>query len=73
MTTNPLFVSAAAADFHLQAASASINAGTSLPDVPNDFDGVSRPQGGAYDIGACEFGQASQPSPPSNLRIVATQ
>jgi parallel beta-helix repeat protein len=52
---NPLFVNAAAADFHLQSSSPAINAGTLLALVATDFDGVSRPQGGAYDIGAYEY------------------
>jgi PKD repeat protein len=52
---NPLFVNAAAADFHVQAGSAAIDRGTTLTEVISDFDGISRPQGGAYDIGAYEY------------------
>jgi hypothetical protein len=53
--TDPLFVTAAGADFHLRAGSPAINAGLSLSSVPNDFDGVTRPQGTGWDIGAFEF------------------
>jgi parallel beta-helix repeat protein len=53
--TNPLFVNAAAGDFHLSATSPAIDAGVALPAVAVDFDGVSRPQGLGYDIGAYEY------------------
>ncbi len=53
--TNPLFVNAAGHDFHLQAASPDIDQGMTLSAVTTDFDGVSRPQGAGYDIGACEY------------------
>ena len=49
-----LFVNAGANDFHLKAGSPALNAGTTLADVPTDIDGVTRPQGGAYDIGCYE-------------------
>ena len=52
---DPGFVNAAAANFHLASStSAAANTGTTLTDVPTDADGVSRPQGAAYDIGAFE-------------------
>jgi len=52
--TNPLFANAAIADFHLQFGSPAINAGATLIEVPDDFDGVKRPVGAAYDIGPYE-------------------
>jgi parallel beta-helix repeat protein len=60
--TNPLWVDAAAGDFHLctvlttgcTASSPAIDVGVTLTEVPDDFDGVSRPQGNAYDVGAYE-------------------
>jgi parallel beta-helix repeat protein len=63
-------VNAATGDFHLKTGSPAINQGTTLPVVTMDFDGVSRPQppGGAYDIGAYEFGAA----PSGATQIVIT-
>jgi hypothetical protein len=57
LTGNPLFVNPTGSppNFHLQSGSPAINAGTTLSAVPDDKDGVSRPQGAAYDIGAYEF------------------
>ncbi len=51
---NPQFVNFAGRDFHLQTASPLINAGALLSTVPNDFDGLLRPVGATYDIGAFE-------------------
>jgi parallel beta-helix repeat protein len=53
--TDPKFVNSAAFDFHLQSISPAINRGVALPEVAKDFDGKSRPQGTAYDIGAYEY------------------
>lgn len=52
------------ADFHLSSGSVLIDAGTTLPGFTTDFDGISRPQGIAWDIGAVEFGTGSQSSNP---------
>jgi len=52
---NPLFVNAGANDFHLNAGSAATDTGLSLTvDVPTDKDGVARPLGAGYDMGAYE-------------------
>jgi hypothetical protein len=51
---NPLFVNESSKDFHLQSTSPCIDKGASVG-VTNDFDGVSRPQGTGYDIGAYEY------------------
>ncbi|WP_158289250.1 discoidin domain-containing protein [Paenibacillus flagellatus] len=51
---NPLFVNASGDDFHLQSTSPAINAGTTVSGVTTDKDGVSRPQGAAFDLGAFE-------------------
>jgi len=56
---DPRFVNAAAGDFHLQAGSPAIDAGLTESAVPTDFEGVPRPQGAAYDIGAYEYGGAA--------------
>jgi hypothetical protein len=52
------FKDAAAKDYHLLSNSPALNAGmnASVYGVTADFDGVPRPQGIAYDIGAFEFG-----------------
>jgi hypothetical protein len=55
------FVNASADDFHLIFGSPALDAGTNLsPTVTTDFDGVARPQGSAYDIGAYEFVSGSR-------------
>lgn len=57
-------------DYHLVAGSAAINAGYNSG-VANDYDGTSRPQDGAYDIGAFEFvTQGNTLKPPTNLKII---
>jgi len=50
-----LFVNAAANDYHLKATSPAVNAGTTLVEVTTDLEGISRPQGTAYDIGCYEY------------------
>jgi hypothetical protein len=53
---DPLFVNPAAADFHLKAGSPAIDRGSAANAPAEDFDGVARPQGQSYDIGAFEYG-----------------
>jgi len=53
--TDPLFVNVGAFDFHLQAGSPALNVGLTEAAVTDDYAGVSRPQGSAYDIGAYEY------------------
>jgi parallel beta-helix repeat protein len=55
LTRDPKFVDPAAGNFSLQANSPAIDAGTTVIEVRDDFNGVPRPQGTAYDIGAYEF------------------
>ena len=50
----PMFVDPDAWDYHLQAGSPAIDAGTET-DVKRDIDGDARPDNCAYDIGADEF------------------
>lgn len=54
---DPRFTSPSVRDFHLSAGSPAIDRGVNN-NVPDDFDGVTRPQGGSYDIGAYEKGPA---------------
>jgi len=42
-------------DFHIGIDSDAIDAGTTIADFDVDYDGVSRPQGSAWDIGAYEY------------------
>ena len=52
---DPRFVNAAEGDYSLRSDSPAIDQGVTLSAVKTDFDGKSRPQGSAYDIGAYEF------------------
>ncbi|MEK7146917.1 MAG: choice-of-anchor Q domain-containing protein [Patescibacteria group bacterium] len=56
ITSNPKFVDPVSPtrNFHLQADSPAIDTGT-IVSVSKDFDGIIRPQGLAYDIGAYEY------------------
>ena len=53
-------------DYHLRSSSPAIDAGISDSAPTTDYDGVSRPQGPAWDIGAYEY----VPSPSSSLVVV---
>jgi parallel beta-helix repeat protein len=52
---DPQFVNSSAHDFRLRAGSPAIDKGVSLSPVATDFDGLARPQGVAFDIGAYEY------------------
>ena len=72
LTTDPKFVNAAEADFHLQAGSPAIDAGIAIAEVYTDFDGIARPQGTAYDIGAYEYAHIlPPPAAPSSSTATA--
>jgi len=49
-----LFVNAPGGNYRLKSGSLAINAGRTVPQVTDDLDGRSRPQGPRYDIGAYE-------------------
>jgi hypothetical protein len=55
ITSDPLFVNIGNKDFHLQSGSPAKDAGLTISGLIMDLDGISRPQGPAYDIGAYEF------------------
>ncbi|MDP2365849.1 MAG: choice-of-anchor Q domain-containing protein, partial [Ignavibacteria bacterium] len=57
MPESQLFVNHSSGDFHLLPSSQPINIGTALVSlvVNVDIDGVARPQGSGYDIGAYEY------------------
>ena len=56
-------------DFHLTSASPAIDAGVTLLEVPTDFEGVTRPQGNAWDMGAFEYGSSPPPPPPVTVTV----
>ena len=51
---DPLFVDASNDDYHLQADSPCIDTGTDFGAPPSDIEGMSRPKGAWYDMGAYE-------------------
>lgn len=55
-------------NYHLKAGSPAIDAANPSYPVSTDFDGVSRPQGAGYDIGAYEY--VLRPSPPTSVTVV---
>jgi hypothetical protein len=61
---DPQFVSLASYDFHLNATSPAVDAATALYVVDTDCDGITRPKGANYDIGAYEYEQGSGDSTP---------
>ena len=65
ISQDPLLVNPSAYDAHLQASSPAINKGVTLSLVTADLDGISRPQGSAYDLGAYEYSSGGTPAPTS--------
>ncbi len=68
INADPLWVSPANYDFHLQAASPAVDAGVNSG-VPMDYDGVPRPQGAGYDLGAFEY---AGPTPTATVQLTET-
>ncbi len=58
-----LFVNPSTFDLHLKSTSPAINAGTNISLFTSDYDGITRPQGAAYDIGAFEYTTGIVPTP----------
>lgn len=59
-TGNAYFISTI--DYHSLSSGQGIDTGTAISIVPNDIEGIIRPQGTAYDIGAYEY-LSSSPTP----------
>jgi hypothetical protein len=55
VNANPDFVNAAGGNYALASGSPAIDHGMTLSPVTTDYNGVARPQGAAYDIGAFEY------------------
>lgn len=71
--TTALFVNASAGDMHLKStATTAIDKAPSVANCPADWDGDTRPQGSARDVGADEYRATTitAPRPPSNVRII---
>lgn len=82
LTTNITNASAAAittytvssANLHLKTGSPAVDSGTTIAAITSDYDGIIRPQGPAYDVGAYELnvtGDTTPPTAPSNLSIAS--
>jgi hypothetical protein len=77
LNVDPQFTSATSGatlnDLHPLSGSPLIDAGLTMPTLTYDHDGVGRPQGSAYDIGAYEYftggSTVQKPNPPTNLVV----
>jgi hypothetical protein len=59
INADPQFRSPGAGDYHLEAASPAVDAGTNVGAPPLDLDGLPRPYNGIVDMGAYEYGLRS--------------
>ncbi|MGA1844630.1 MAG: choice-of-anchor Q domain-containing protein, partial [bacterium] len=66
---DPLFVDPNAGDFHLQGGSPCINAGAGVWASAFDKEGIPRPVGAEYDMGAYEYAHAILPVPSGYATI----
>jgi hypothetical protein len=68
---DPRFFNLDAGDYHLTPSSPARDAGLTIDgwSQPVDRDGIPRPQGSAWDIGAYEF-VVARPAPPAALRLL---
>jgi hypothetical protein len=68
---DPRFFDLDAGDYHLTPSSPARDAGVTIDgwSQPIDRDGIPRPQGSAWDIGAYEF-VVARPAPPATLKLL---
>jgi len=64
------FVAGGTGDLHLNSGAQCRNAGTTIAVVTDDYDGVARPSGSAYDIGAYEYYEAPAGSATNGLMMM---
>jgi outer membrane protein assembly factor BamB len=71
---DPKFVDSSNNNFQLQAISPMIDVGFAVTDVPNDYAGVSRPQGKGVDVGPFEFvgSVPSATNTPTTIPVTST-
>jgi hypothetical protein len=70
---DPQFVNPGEGNFQLRLGSVAVDAGTAYSIVPTDAEGVLRPQGGAYDLGAYELTSVNvqvPPQAPTGVQVV---
>jgi parallel beta-helix repeat protein len=72
ISSDPQFVSTSTGDFRLQTSSPAKDAGQTQTLFNFDRNNVLRPQGSAWDMGACEFATTQTPNAPTNLRVLST-
>jgi len=74
VVADPLFVDRGTFNLHLTVHSPAIDAGITIPEVSDDFDGTTRPTGAAYDLGADEYQPSLATSePPADGTLPKTQ
>ncbi len=72
LNVDPLLVAPASYNFQLQAGSPAIDAGSPVSGVTGDINGIPRPQGAAYDVGAFEYtGGGTTPPPTSGAPVIS--
>lgn len=69
ISADPLFVASGMGDYHLSAGSPCIDTATSTAAPATDKDGIGRPWGASFDMGAYEFYVASFPTKTSLSRL----
>jgi hypothetical protein len=62
ITADPQFLNLANQDFRLREGSPAVDAGVAV-DLASDYNGLSRPMGSSYDLGAFEFVDGIPPTP----------